>query len=117
MRLIRSKADPAFDRIYRAKIDSTWLNSELSDAEVVIEEFAVIKTRGDVVTLDRPSPATAGLTTISARQLGVEFMSTMDNAMRVLYRRFCDKVESVYSNDDVINGRISEHAAILGGLN
>lgn len=116
MRLIKSAADERYDRIYRARIDCVWLNGDLEKSDVVVDELAVIGRRGDTLTLDRETTTTNGLRHVDKGLVAAEFSGTIGDALLRLYRKFLARIEAACSNDDVIDGRISEQAAVLNGL-
>ncbi len=117
MLLIKAVAPPEAKRVFRARVDSVWNNSELEDAKIVMEEYAIMRKRGNLFTLDRPCSATNGLLTIDAETLAENFHKRYGDAILHLFARFTARVEAAYVNDDVLQGRISEGAAVLVGLN
>lgn len=117
MRLIKSNAPKEAKRIYRARVDSIWNNNEFEDGEIVMEEFAIIRKRGNAITLDRPCAATNGLVHTDVDTVSEHFHSRYSDAILHLYARFSARIEAAYENEDVLNGRISEGAAVLVGLN
>ena len=117
MRLIKSNAPKEAKRVYRARVDSIWNNNEFEDGTIVIEEYAIIRKRGNLVTLDRPCSATNGMVTTDIETLNEHFHTRYSDAILHLYARFMARIEAAYENEDVLNGRISEGAAVLVGLN
>lgn len=116
MKLIKSAADERFDRVYRARVDCIWLNGDLEESAVVVEEFAIVGKKGDTLLLDRESTVTNGLHRVDAGLVKAEFQPSIGEAVKRLYRKFLARIEAACSNEDVIDGRISEQAAVLNGL-
>jgi len=103
--------------LFRAKILSVWLNGDLESAEVVVEEFAVVGRKKGFLLLDRESTATNGSRHIEVGAAAADFSGSIGDAIINLYGRFLARIEAACSNDDVANGRITEQAAVLNGMN
>lgn len=114
MKRVISAAPPNCPRLFRARVDSIWLNTDLEDSRVVLEEYAVVGRRGDEMTLDRELN---GLKTLPLSAIGTDVHRCQEHAILALYRKFLVRLELACSNEDVIAGRISEQAAVLNGLN
>lgn len=117
MKLIKADAPPAIPRIYRSRVDSLWLGGDLEKAEVVTDEYAVLRDRRGTVLLDRPCPALGGSRTAESKAVAEEFSGTINEAVLHLYDRMMARAEAAYSNGDVISGKIIEAAAVLQWLN
>lgn len=104
-------------RVYRSRVDSLWLGGDLEQAEVVTDEYAILRDRRGVLLLDRPCPALGGGREATHAAVTEEFSGTIAESVLHLYDRLMARAEAAYENSDVTTGRISEAAAILQGLN
>lgn len=114
--LPKQDTDPRARRVFRARVDCTWLNGELESSEVIVDEFAIVGRRRGLVVLDRESTIANGQRAVDEALIAAEFDTTIGEAIRRLYRKFLARIEAAFTNEDVLSGRISEQAAVLNGL-
>lgn len=105
------------DHLYYARVESLWKGDKLDSASVIVDCFIVEHKSKKDYTLSKPSSITGGQSkVVIGSWQDKELRQTRKEAVLALYQKMVRRVALVYQHPDVLNGKVSESAAILEGL-
>jgi len=103
------------DNLFHARVDSLWAGDRLAQAKVVVDAFHVVEKRKGFYVINKPFVNGQTKILVGSPQ-DAELKRNRKEAVLSLYQKMIRRIALVVSHPDVLNGKVSEGAAILEGL-